>query len=962
MKIKHFILLAALSAVCAIGSACAKTSDEGTPDAPAAVQTTSITLNQSAVTFCVGETFTLTAAAENVQDASFVWAVDGDSATDVVSLTQTGNTATITALKIGETKLIASITVGENVYYKTVEVTVTESESVAIVLSQNVGFDNDGYHVRLSTLSTEAGDVTTITPIASVYQNNRLVPTAVIQWESANSDVVTINGNQFIAGIAGETTVTGSCTVDGKRYLVDVSVTVYKPTVELNEIFTVERENLSELTIESPIRGIVDGVYYGGARVGEFDEQIGRVTLQKSLLPTSAAEMGDGQAMVIETNLASYAFKVNLYTKILTTKADLDGFAAIAKAACPKDGALWDGYFVLGADVAYNGLYQSKLADLDSLWSVVEGNWSNGGLYGFRGVFDGKGYNISGMSIDNGSSLGSFIGVLHIDGIIKNVSFTEASVAANSSFVCGAGGGTVQNVYVEYASMGKGMQHYEGDGVTINNHCATFFGFKEPIATANVTDCVINVTNASFYKNVSIQIAGSEYVTKKNVFVVGGTEELREKSNATAAYESIDAFVTDDNAQARYQKFDEAFWEKTYNVPVPNSIFGVVSNLGVCFIEKLDTVAANTSYRLSVDNQYVSITVNGEKAAVSGGVLTLSNGASGSVTVTATSIFNPNKSDSFTCNVVSLNFDEAVDLTKEENAFYDLTEGKVYFAELGEKITDEVLYFVNPDGTVASYADEGYWKAVIAVTRTKLYRFHCESVTKVLSTAADLHSLRKDYTVYSYGNGGCYDGVITGSFVLVNDIDCTGLELKNSGSYWENSRGFRGTLDGRGYTISNLSVGVNGLFGAMAYATVKNINFTGVRLTGNDGAYVALFASRVFNSTVENVTVQFASYVTHTEVYKASGLLFCETSFDNTFKNVTLDVSAVSGVRYVTEYHYNADVPFGSKEKSTYENVTVIVANGSGAPAFAYKLENGVFVTEPYPNGIIVKDQSGNVL
>ena len=216
------------------------------------------------------------------------------------------------------------------------------------------------------------------------------------------------------------------------------------------------------------------------------------------------------------------------------------------------------------------------------------------------------------------------------------------------------------------------------------------------------------------------------------------------------------------------------------------------------------------------------------------------------------------------------------------------------------------------------------------------------SVTKVLENAEDLHYVRRDYTVESYGNKGCYDGKITGTFVMIKDIDCTGLTLKDSGNYWENSRGFGGTFDGRGYTISNLSVSKNGLFGAVAYATIKDVKFTGVRLKADDqGACVALFANRMFNTTIENVTMEFVEYVAGTDVYHTSGLMFYETSFDNLIKDVTIDISKVSDVAYITECFYEADVPYLSKEKSTYENVVVIVANKDQSPEFAFKQAMG---------------------
>ena len=976
MKSKYFILTIMASLLCVLGGACNKepaqdsgNGGDGSGVTPPAVETpvtpnaAVISVNQSAVTFCVGESFTLVAEAKNIQSAAFVWAIDGDAAEGVVALSQTGNTATITALKIGNTKLVASVTHENETYFKTVDVTVTEKENVVLVVSNNVGFDSSGYCAQLSTLS--AGGATSVIPSVSVYENNSLLAGVVFSWQSEDETVAKIEGGNKIVSVGeGSTCVVGTCQVKGKEYSVRITVDVTRPTIALDESFVIERENLSVLTVESALSGIATDVLYNGKSVGEYDMQSKTVSLYKSELPTAAAELGEGKQLIIQTNLANYALRVDMYTKILKTKADFESFAEISKQACSTDKALWDGYFVLGADIEYNGLYQSKVADLDSLWAAVEGNWSNGGLYGFKGVFDGKGYNIEGISIDNGSQMGSIFGVLHVDGVIKNVSFTHASVAANSSLVCAAGGGTVENVYVQYDSVGAGAQHYEGDGVSINNYCATFFGFKEPTITANVSNCVVDVSNATFNTATAIKLIGSEYATIKNAFLIGGSYDLQKSSNATISFDAAIDFVEDEKAQARYQAFSEEFWSLAEGVPVSKAVYGQVKDQGVKFVSSATCLVSGTSYKFPVSNSFVKLTSSTPNVTIQSCIATVAptvtNGET--VIITATPIFDASKAVTLTCSLAQVAEDAFTDLTvgetKDKTAYYDLTVGSVRFADLEKEVSGEVLYYLNEDYSMATFAKDGDpAKALIAVTAERLYKFNCTSVTKVIESAEDLQYLRKNYTVSSYGNAGCYDGRTVGTFVLVKDIDCTGLTLENSGKYWENSRGFAGTLDGRGHTISNLSVGENGLFGALAHATIKNINFTGVRLEGKengDGSGVCLFANRMFNTLVENVQVEFVQYVAGESVYSTSGLLFFETSFDNTLKNVTLDISKVSGVKYLTECMYNADIPYQSKNKSVYENITVIVAelDEEKRPAFAYKTAAGTEEdVQEYPDG-----------
>jgi hypothetical protein len=540
---------------------------------------------------------------------------------------------------------------------------------------------------------------------------------------------------------------------------------------------------------------------------------------------------------------------------------------------------------------------------------------------------------------------------------VKNLSFTKASVAANSSLVCGAGGGTVENVYVQYDSVGAGAQHYESDGISINTYCATFFGFKEPTITANVSNCVVDVTNATFNTATVIKLIGSEYASIKNTFLIGGSDDLQKASNATLSFDAMIDFVEDTNAQARYQSFDTEFWSLVKGVPVSKAVYEQVCAQGVTFQNSATCLVSGTSYKFPVDNSFVKLTSSNENVTIQSGIATVAQTVENgdTVTITATPIFDETKAVTITCSLAFVDTSSFTDLTSNDTtAYYDLTLDKVYFAELSENIEFDVLYYLNEDYSMATFGKDGDTaKALIAVTASHLYKFNCTSVTKVIESAEDLHYLRRDYTVASYGNEGCYDGKILGTYVLINDIDCTGLALKNSGRYWENSRGFAGTLDGRGHTIANLTVGENGFFGALAHATIKNVNFTGIRLVGKtDGSAVALFANRVFNTTVENVKIEFVEYTAGESIYATSGLMFYETSFDCVFRNVTLDISKISGVKYLTECYYDSAVPYLSEKKSLYDNITVIVANLDECPVFAYKGALGTPEDiENYPEG-----------
>ena len=95
-------------------------------------------------------------------------------------------------------------------------------------------------------------------------------------------------------------------------------------SVCLSNEFTVEIEELTSYEIQSSLKGIPQAVLYNGKEVGEYNSQAKEITLIKSALPSTASLLGDGKELIIETSLANYAISVNMYTKIISNKQELD--------------------------------------------------------------------------------------------------------------------------------------------------------------------------------------------------------------------------------------------------------------------------------------------------------------------------------------------------------------------------------------------------------------------------------------------------------------------------------------------------------------------------------------------------------------------------------------------------------------------------------------------------------------
>ena len=105
-------------------------------------------------------------------------------------------------------------------------------------------------------------------------------------------------------------------------------------------------------------------------------------------------------------------------------------------------------------------------------------------------------------------------------------------------------------------------------------------------------------------------------------------------------------------------------------------------------------------------------------------------------------------------------------------------------------------------------------------------------------------------------------------FVLGGDIDAAGQSVSdynnngNATAYTEYGKGFAGTIDGRGFSVNNLEYKpsdtnqwrVQGLFGGLVGATVKDITFN-ISTFGGDNGNFSLFGWNIKDSTFKNVTI-----------------------------------------------------------------------------------------------------------
>ncbi len=136
---------------------------------------------------------------------------------------------------------------------------------------------------------------------------------------------------------------------------------------------------------------------------------------------------------------------------------------------------------------------------------------------------------------------------------------------------------------------------------------------------------------------------------------------------------------------------------------------------------------------------------------------------------------------------------------------------------------------------------------------------------------------------------------------------------------------FAGTLDGQGYTISDINVKDRGLFGLLTGgATIKNLAVSNVTLSGTSG----VFGVQADSANIENVSVWITGIST-TETVPCGGLVF---QIYGGMLNVKNSLVYANGV---------AEENFGAVVGSWYKG--------------AYNLENSYFITDGTPCAKVFK-------
>ena len=336
--------------------------------------------------------------------------------------------------------------------------------------------------------------------------------------------------------------------------------------------------------------GTLVSAYYGNTNLnGVFNENTNVLRVETSAFGTKYGQDSITLTFCDEFGKNhTFTIGVMLVSKMISNAEELNQMCYIAEAcAWANNGQTWDGYFVLDADIEYNGAYTPFMdpstgttlnastqanwkavtaldgkeywtyngkyvysyinwraakietsADLSTISTFKQSNlstgsflgWTYNGNQGFIGVIDGQGHTINGLQMKKQSSVASFVTVNN--GTIKNLAFINAEKNYNGGYVSTGGAGTIENVYVKYTAYGSAQS---GDG------SGTFFA--QPNGTTlsmNLVNCFVDAsavataaTDAGMAANAGTGVSAFNGSFNGVYAISGVNNALRDASSGT---------------------------------------------------------------------------------------------------------------------------------------------------------------------------------------------------------------------------------------------------------------------------------------------------------------------------------------------------------------------------------------------------------------------------------------------
>lgn len=900
---------------------------------------------------------------ETLDGVEYVWAYSEGADKEVCSFKSENETIEITGLKEGSTTLVVSAKIRGIDVSKEISVTVKKPVP-SIMASGDMTITDEGCTVSFYTVNKDDKKTSADVSFDVVYGKNTY-ENAELEWgdfSAANVAKIdrTQNGYTISKLGAGETEVVGTYTLaDGGKAEIKVKITVekivetiaFKPIIDVSEAGTV--------TVSSEIEGDVTGVTIGGRDVFASYAD-GNITFNNANFPKRATELGEDVEMIISTADYKYVCKADVYSMIITSKEDLVKFGENAKANGDfKNTATLDGYYILGADIDFNDRLAS-ITDIDDIAIAIQShsdktNWNDVARYGFKGVFDGRGYNIDGLVVATRNfrtdySSGGFIGYLNDAGIVRNVSFTNAGLWENCGFICSYGGGLIENVSVSYKFLGVGNKTVNIDHATYPPRTmGTFFSFNSG-ANAKVVNCFVDASRADIKyvynesRKVSNLCLGTAADGKKvmNLIVIADEDNYLRSSGATTKVLTY-AGLSDDIVKSAVSALPTEVWEPVSGIPFLKKFAAKIDKTIDIAITCNEEAYAGNKTEIATNEKYSLITIENLSDGIEfkGGLLYIDeNVAETTLTIKAKSLING--SEAFKNLVVYAKGDtyiiesrQIVDLKAVVTADGVSSDGDVIMdvsskykpdkerpakVIIGEK---QYAATISPDGKIIINGIDlnsvyGEYSVTVSVAGDKIEIPSALIATKIITTADEFKAINT-YAAALDMNGY----YLVGNDITVNEFDAKESQIGKSGVP------FFGVIDGDGYKIKITDFldrsYSNGSWIHQFNGTIKNMSIE----LGSMAKY-ARFIYRSLGGTLENV------YVKINKISYVDGAFITGNSCGKTtLTNVVTDVTSIKG-----EVGWTIFGKATAAADTVFNNV-VVLANSAFAGKIGYGKADG---------------------
>lgn len=819
----------------------------------------------------VGDTFnfnpTVNYNGKTYSDAQF----DLSDCNDIISIKD----GVITALKKGNVDVeIAAKWHGFDGELKT---------KINVNVTSNVFLTVNKREILLGT-SDYTGENTTFTLKSQCIIDNQIIDKQA-QWSFIeNNQCVELDGDVLTSKKEGQTKLQGKVVLDdnSELYTPIVSIKVNLTTVEIEGVQNIDYDQ-GKLGIDLLESLDIKKIYDNQTEV-EYDAINDKISNMK---------MGERSYRIItkdaKDNDLCFTCNVKVVKKIRTASEFVNIFTNYGNNPTAQNGYKYEGYFELANNIDATGEILSFSVDSDS--SNVNQNG------GFNGVFDGKGYTISNLTVRDGNSVcyGIF-GQIAKGSVVKNVAFVDLKGVANESpnhnhaALAFYSFGVVENVMIKTDSTFVSTVRYGGNGASFKNLVV----YAPNYYTAYNTYHQCNVANALCYSDFKGHIIEIE----SNSVITVTPDEYYPNQTLWKAL-NVESYMEDLEGYNPAGVFDENIWLiREGKLPCFKSSYTQEVEIFKGKSLNLATLDKESTFTMLANYQGVSLT---------GTVITISKDVNiESFKIKAyNSVYGIEYEITVYC-ADYLGYKPTYEINGNQDFEINLTAfdvSQIIAIEIDGQTIDNSKYLFDSGKLDMSRANFdtlglglGDYSIKVNAGDIKLVG-NISVVTKVIMNADELINLQEKYgnnatASNNYQYGGYFvlganinaDGKVWNSFV---DIHATVSE----------NCGFTGIFDGRGFTISNLKINkanyCYGVFGSIAKgAVIRNVAF--VNLNGSD----------LNNENYNYASLAYYNFGTVENVYISTDSVFISTiRYQGNAKYKNLVVYAPNYYTYQSKIH-----------------------------------------------------------